>query len=130
MPQSDGGTSVQGWQPVQGWQFEVVSWNRARGGEPMEAWEVGRAHFDGGADALAVEGMPQALAIECLEAARLVAGLNLAFWPLRHRGEWCRTDAAGREQLLLHALSAMGLGTLSGADLSLVRCAFSPTLRS
>jgi hypothetical protein len=114
IPQSEGGTAAQGWQ------FETAGWNRARGAEPMEAWEMGRAHLDGGLDALSAEGMPQAVGIESLEAALLAAGLSLGWWLLRHRGEWNRADAAGRRQLLRQALAATGLGALTGAGLSLV----------
>lgn len=69
IPQAEGGTLAQGWQ------FETASWNRARSTEPMQGWEIGRAHLDGGLDALSAEGMPQALVIESLEAALLADGL-------------------------------------------------------
>jgi hypothetical protein len=82
--------------------------------------EMGRAHLDGGLDALAAEDMPQALAIECLEAALLAAGLRLGLWLFQHRVAWRRGDDARKREPLGEALRAAGLGALSGAALSLV----------
>jgi hypothetical protein len=93
---------------------------RRRGGSSKRR-EIGRAHFDGGLDALAAEGMPQALVIESLEAALLAAGLSLGLALLRQRREWRTADPTGRGQLLQEALAATGLGALSGAGLSLVQ---------
>lgn len=113
IPQAEGGSAAQGWQ------FETASWNRARGAEPMDAWEVSRAHLDGGFDALVAEGMPHAIGIECLEAALLAAGLHLTLWLLAHRMEWNRADAADRQKLLKKGLAATGLAALGGAAASL-----------
>lgn len=114
IPQADGGTAAQGWQ------FEQASWNRSRGAEVMEPWEIGRAHLDGGVDALMAEGIPKAVAIESLEAAVLAAGVSLGLWALRHRGEWSRADPEARLVLLRQGLNAAGLGAVTGAGLSLV----------
>lgn len=113
IPQAEGGSAAQGWQ------FETASWNRARGAEPMDAWEKIRVHLDGGFDALVAEGMPVAIGIECLEAALLAAGLHLTMWLLAHRIEWNRADAADRQKLLKKGLADTGLAALGGAAASL-----------
>ena len=114
IPQADGGTAAQGWQ------FETASWNRSRGAAVMEPWEIGRAHLDGGVDALMAEGMLQAVAIESLEAALLGAGLSLGLWALRHRQQLQSANAQERLALLHQGLRAMGLGALTGVGVSLV----------
>lgn len=114
IPQADGGTAAQGWQ------FETASWNRSRGAAVMEPWEIGSAHLDGGIDALLAEGMPQAVAIESLEAALLAAGLSLGLWALRHRQQLQSANAQDRLVLLHQGLRAVGLGALTGVGLSLV----------
>jgi hypothetical protein len=77
-----------------------ASWNRSRGDAVMEPWDIGSAHLDGGIDALLAEGMPQAVAIESLEAALLAAGLSLGLWALRHRQQLQSTNAPDRLVLL------------------------------
>ena len=86
----------------------------------MEPWEIGSAHLDGGIDALLAEGMPQAVAIESLEAALLAAGLSLGLWALRHRQQLQSANAQDRLVLLHQGLRAVGLGALTGVGLSLV----------
>lgn len=113
IPQAEGGSAAQGWQ------FETASWNRARGAEPIDAWEVSRAHLDGGLDALVAEGMPDAIGIECLEAVLVAAGLQLTLWLLAHRRDWNRADAAGRQKLLKQGLADTGLAALGGVAASL-----------
>lgn len=114
LPQLDGGTAADGWM------FERASWNRARGAEAMEPEEVARAHLDSGIDALGVEGMPEMIALESVEAALLAAGFCLGLWLIRHRSEWSSADADRRRALLREGLHMAGLGALSGAGLSLV----------
>ncbi|MDM7954091.1 MAG: hypothetical protein QUV07_12870 [Cyanobium sp. CZS 25K] len=114
IPRADGGTAAQGWQ------FETAGWNRARGAEPVRLEEMGRTHLDGGVDALLAEGVPQAVAIESLEAALLGAGLRLGLWLLQNREDWSRAGSAERRDLLAEALKATGVGALSGVALSLV----------
>lgn len=113
-PQSAGGTAADGWQ------FETARWNRARGAEPMAPWEIGQAHLDGGLDALAAEAMPEAVAIEGLEAALVAAGIALGWWLLRHHGDWTRADGPRRQGLLRQGLRQLGLSALSGLGASLV----------
>lgn len=114
LPQLDGGTAADGWM------FEHASWNRSRGAAAMEPTEIVRAHVHGGLDALAVEGMPEMLALESVEAALLAAGFSLGIWLVRHRQGWATADADRRRALLREGLQAAGLGALSGAGLSLV----------
>jgi len=113
-PQLDGGTAADGWM------FERATLNRSRGASAMEPGEIGRAHLDGGIDALGVEGMPELIALESVEAALLAAGLSLGIWLIRHRREWSTADADRRRGLVQEGLQAAGLGALSGAGLSLV----------
>jgi hypothetical protein len=114
LPQLDGGTAADGWM------FERATLNRSRGAAAMEPWEIARAHLDGGIDALGVEGMPELIALESVEAALLAAGLSLGIWLIRHRREWSAADADRRRGLVQEGLQAAGLGALSGAGLSLV----------
>lgn len=113
-PQAEGGTALQGWQ------FETAAWNRARGAVPLDPFAIGRAHLDGGLDALLVEGMPEAILIEGLEAAMLAAGLSLGLWLLARQHRGTQGNAGQRDQLLREGLQATGLGALSGLGLSLV----------
>ena len=110
-PQSHGGTAAQGWQ------FETAGWNRARGADAMRPDEIWRAHWDGSWDALLVDGVPQAIAIEGLEAAALAAGIRLGLWMLTHHRQWCSAGPQQRRQLLQEGLGAAGLSALSGAGL-------------
>ena len=64
--------------------------------------------------------MPQAVAIESLEAALLAAGLSLGLWALRHRQQLQSANAQDRLVLLHQGLRAVGLGALTGVGLSLV----------
>ena len=114
LPQLDGGTAADGWM------FERATWNRSRGAAAMEPGEITRAHLDGGIDALGVEGMPEMIALESVEAALLAAGFSLGIWLIRHQREWSAGDSEWRRALLREGLQAAGLGALSGAGLSLV----------
>lgn len=114
LPQLDGGTAADGWM------FERATLNRSRGATAMEPGEIARAHIDGGIDALALEGMPELIALESVEAALLAAGFSLGIWLIRHRREWSAADADRRRGLVQEGLQAAGLGALSGAALSLV----------
>lgn len=114
LPQAWGGSAQQGWS------FETASWNRARGAEPMGPGDILGAHVDGGLDALLVEGMPQALALEAAEAALIACALSLALQLLRRRSEWVHADARRQRELLAEALGSTGLAMAHGAALSLV----------
>jgi len=114
LPQLDGGTAADGWM------FERATWNRSRGAVAMEPGEIARAHLDGGIDAFSVEGMPEMIALESVEAALLAAGFSLGIWLIHHWSEWSTADTDRRRALLREGLQAAGLGALSGAGLSLV----------
>lgn len=113
IPQSQGGSAQQGWQ------FETASWNRSRGGEPMSAVDVGRAHIDGGIDAFAAPGVAADIAGHCLEAAVLAALIAMAWELLRNQDSWRRATPIERQQRLHHILKNAGIAALSGASLSL-----------
>lgn len=113
IPQSQGGSAQQGWQ------FETASWNRSRGGEPMSAVDVGRAHIDGGIDAFAAPGVATDIAGHCLEAAVLAALIAIAWELLRNQESWRRATPIERQQRLHHILKSAGIAALSGASLSL-----------
>jgi hypothetical protein len=85
----------------------------------MDAWEVSRAHLDGGFDALVAERMPHAIGIGCLEAALVAAGLHLTIWLLAHGREWNCADAADWETLLQKGLADTGLAAIGGVAASL-----------
>lgn len=112
-PQAQGGSAQQGWQ------FETASWNRSRGAEPMNAVDVGRAHLDGGFDAIHAPGVAADVAGHCLEAAALAALIALAWELLHHRKAWRSATSAERQEWLMRSLKAAGLTSLSGASLSL-----------
>jgi hypothetical protein len=114
IPQLDGGTAADGWM------FERATWNRSRGAAAMEPGEIARAHLDGGVDALLLEGMPEMIAVESVEAALLAAGFSLGIWLVKHHQEWSGAGGHQRMVLLRDGLQAAGLGALSGAGLSLV----------
>jgi hypothetical protein len=113
VPQSQGGSALQGWQ------FETASWNRSRGGEPMNAVDVGRAHIDGGIDAFAAPGVAADIAGHCLEAAVLGALIAIAWELLQNQESWRRATPIERQQRLHHILKSAGIAALSGASLSL-----------
>lgn len=113
IPQAQGGSAQQGWQ------FETASWNRSRGAEPMSAVDVGRAHLDGGVDAIHAPGVAADVAGHCLEAAALAALIALAWELLHHRKAWCSATSAERQEWLKRSLKVAGLASLSGASLSL-----------
>ena len=113
VPQAHGGLADQGWQ------FETASWNRSRGAEPMNPLEVGRAHLDGGFDAIEMPGVAADIAGHCLEAAVIAAVIALA-WQLTHnRSAWVDATPSDRKALLMRALKSVGLASISGASLSL-----------
>jgi hypothetical protein len=113
VPQAQGGTAAQGWQ------FETASWNRSRGGEPMSAVDVGRAHIDGGIDAFTAPGVAADIAGHCLEAAVLGALIAIAWELLQNQESWRRATPIERQQRLHHILKSAGIAALSGASLSL-----------
>lgn len=113
IPQSQGGSAQQGWQ------FESASWNRSRGGEPMSAVDVGRAHIDGGIDAVAAPGVATDIAGHCLEAAVLGALIAIAWELLRNRESWRQARPVERQERLMYALKSAGLAAISGASLSI-----------
>jgi len=113
VPQAQGGSAAQGWQ------FETASWNRSRGGEPMSAVDVGRAHIDGGIDAFTAPGVAADIAGHCLEAAVLGALIAIAWELLQNQGSWRRATPIERQQRLHHILKSAGIAALSGASLSL-----------
>ena len=113
IPQSQGGSAQQGWQ------FETASWNRSRGGEPMSAVDVGRAHIDGGIDAFAAPGVAADIAGHCLEAAVLAALIAIAWELLQNQDSWRRDTPGERQERLQHILKNAGIAALSGASLSL-----------
>lgn len=101
-----------------GWQFETAAWNRARGAEAMDPFTIGRAHLDGGLDALGATGVPEALGAEALEAAVVAAVLRVAVFLHQHQCEFRRAGPAQRKQLLKQVLGTAGTGLLQGAGLS------------
>jgi hypothetical protein len=113
VPQSQGGSTVQGWQ------FETASWNRSRGAEPMTSLEVGRAHIDGGFDAIQAPGVAADLAGHCLEAAVIAAVIPLAWEVTRNRSAWLEATPSARHDRLIKTLQSVGLASISGASLSL-----------
>ena len=113
VPQSRGGSAEQGWQ------FETASWNRSRGAEPMNPLEVGRAHLDGGFDALQSPGVAVDIAGHCLEAAVIAAVIALAWELARNRSAWLQATPTDRHDLLIRTLKSVGLSSISGASLSL-----------
>ena len=113
MPQADGGTAAQGWQ------FETASWNRSRGAEPMNPLAMGRAHVDGGLDALHAPGVAVDIAGHCLEAAAMAALIAVTWEMLRNRSGWSRTSATERQERVIRVLRSVGLASISGASLSL-----------
>ncbi len=114
IPQSAGGTAADGWQ------FESMAWNRSRGAEAMDPFAIGRAHLDGGLDALGAEGVPESMAGEALEAAVLAAAITLGFFLFRHGKDWEQADPGQSHHLLRQAVERAGGGMLQGAGLSLV----------
>jgi hypothetical protein len=113
VPQSQGGSAEQGWQ------FETASWNRSRGAEPMTPLEVGRAHVDGGFDAIQAPGVGADLAGHCLEAAVLAAVITLGWELTRNRSAWLEATPSARRDRLMKSLRSVGLASISGASLSL-----------
>ncbi|QVV67992.1 hypothetical protein [Synechococcus sp. LA31] len=113
VPQAQGGSAAQGWQ------FETASWNRSRGAEPMTPLEVGRAHVDGGFDAIQAPGVAADLAGHCLEAAVIAAVITLGWELTRNRSAWLEATASARRDRLIKTLRSVGLASISGASLSL-----------
>ena len=113
VPQSQGGSAAQGWQ------FETASWNRSRGAEPMTPLEVGRAHVDGGFDAIQAPGVAADLAGHCLEAAVIAAVITLGWELTRNRSAWLEATPGARRDRLIKTLRSVGLASISGASLSL-----------
>jgi hypothetical protein len=113
VPQADGGTAAQGWQ------FETASWNRSRGAEPMNPLEMGRAHVDGGLDALHAPGVAVDIAGHCLEAAVMAALIAVTWDLLRNRARWSNASARERQEQVSCVLKNVGLASFSGASLSL-----------
>jgi len=113
IPQSQGGSAQQGWQ------FETASWNRSRGGEPMSAVDVGRAHIDGGIDAFAAPGVAADVTGHCLEAAVLAALIAMAWELLRNPEIWRQARQVERQERLTYALKSAGMAAMSGASLSI-----------
>jgi hypothetical protein len=113
VPQAQGGSAAQGWQ------FETASWNRSRGAEPMTPLEVGRAHIDGGFDAIQAPGVAADLAGHCLEAAVIAAVITLGWELTRNRSAWLEATASARRDRLIKTLRSVGLASISGASLSL-----------
>ncbi len=113
VPQAQGGSAAQGWQ------FETASWNRSRGAEPMTPLEVGRAHIDGGFDAIQAPGVAADLAGHCLEAAVIAAVITLGWELTRNRSAWLEATPSARRDRLIKTLRSVGLASISGASLSL-----------
>jgi hypothetical protein len=113
VPQAQGGSAAQGWQ------FETASWNRSRGAEPMTPLEVGRAHVDGGFDAIQAPGVAADLAGHCLEAAVIAAVITLGWELTRNRSAWLEATPSARRDRLIKTLRSVGLAFISGASLSL-----------
>lgn len=113
VPQAQGGTAAQGWQ------FETASWNRSRGAEPMTPLEVGRAHVDGGFDAIQAPGVVADLAGHCLEAAVIAAVITLGWELSRNRSAWLEATPTARRDRLIKTLRSVGLASFSGASMSL-----------
>jgi len=113
VPQAQGGSAAQGWQ------FETASWNRSRGAEPMTPLEVGRAHVDGGFDAIQAPGVAADLAGHCLEAAVIAAVITLGWELTRNRSAWLEATPSARRDRLIKTLRSVGLASISGASLSL-----------
>ena len=113
VPQAQGGTAAQGWQ------FETASWNRSRGAEPMNPLGVGRAHVDGGLDAIQAPGVAADLAGHCLEAAVIAAVITLGWELTRNRSAWLEATPDARRDRLIKTLRSVGLASISGASLSL-----------
>ena len=113
VPQSQGGSTAQGWQ------FETASWNRSRGAEPMNPLDVGRAHVDGGFDAIQAPGVAADLAGHCLEAAVIAAVITLGWELTRNRSAWLEATPTGRRERLITVLGTVGIASISAASLSL-----------
>ena len=85
----------------------------------MSAVDVGRAHIDGGIDAVAAPGVATDIAGHCLEAAVLGALIAIAWELLRNRESWRQARPVERQERLMYALKSAGLAAISGASLSI-----------
>lgn len=98
VPQSQGGSAEQGWQ------LESASWNRSRGAQPMTPLEVGRAHVDGGFDAVQAPGVAADIAGHCFEAAIIATAIAATNKLVNSSNSWPQASAEERKRILNHAM--------------------------
>lgn len=84
----------------------------------MSLVDVGRAHIDGGIDALTAPGVAADIACHCFEAAVLAALIAISWELFRNQETWRQARPVERQKRLTYALKKAGMAAISGASLS------------